>query len=187
MGGRSPFSFPSLPSRFRFPRFPFRLLLPRRSRLLKSINPFRPRRTTWSAWVGDLPEWVGFRPPSFHVKSCSGSSDCHCQLQFQGRARQQFGLSLCLERARDHRKNIRRIETVPGRCERRAVAGSFIFITAAHPSCLYRWHAILFAIAGFRLLWFLAVDYKWLTVNFLAYMRSHRQFSRGQSNFLHVN
>jgi len=22
-------------------------------------------------WVGDLPKWVGFRPPSLHVKSCS--------------------------------------------------------------------------------------------------------------------
>jgi len=23
--------------------------------------------------TGDLPEWVGFRPPSLHVKSCSAS------------------------------------------------------------------------------------------------------------------
>jgi len=26
-------------------------------------------------WVGNFPEWVGFRPPSLHVKSCSGRSD----------------------------------------------------------------------------------------------------------------
>jgi len=29
----------------------------------------------WAKWldrVGDLPEWVGIRPPSLHVKSCSG-------------------------------------------------------------------------------------------------------------------
>ena len=26
-------------------------------------------------WVGDLPEWVGFRPPSLHVKSCSAVAD----------------------------------------------------------------------------------------------------------------
>jgi len=28
-------------------------------------------------WVSDLSEWLGFRPPSLHVKSCSAVAGVH--------------------------------------------------------------------------------------------------------------
>jgi len=28
----------------------------------------------WTKYRDDLPEWMGFRPPSLHVKSCSATS-----------------------------------------------------------------------------------------------------------------